>query len=153
VLHAMTWDDSDFDDMGWHDVHVHAWAALTDEFAFALDLDHILEWVHPAEPGGHFRFRIAPATLVFVNVVDVRVDHGSAQGGLELDRIVRDDPRPTPNGRMIDHRWPLDAHEGSITLRATGFRQFLRRPPVLADLRRLSLAERGGISFARGGAA
>ena len=71
-------DQPDFDRYAWHDDPVYGLALRLGEPAaddwrsdLVLDLDHIVEWVRD---GDAVRFRVAPATLVFHGVSDLRVD-------------------------------------------------------------------------------
>ena len=59
--------------MGWHDSRIHAVAFLTEKFELAFDIDYILRWVQPSEDEYH-RFWVAPATLVFENIHEVKFD-------------------------------------------------------------------------------
>ena len=43
--------------------------------------------------------------------------------------------------------WNLVGHLFSIGLRASGFTQYLRRAPVPTPRQRLSVGQRGGLSF------
>jgi hypothetical protein len=64
---------------------------------------------------------------------------------LALDAITHSDEQPS--GRRT---WLL---EGDFVMRvsAIGFNQYVRRPPVLSNLPRLAVNERGGISFNKSG--
>ncbi len=148
------WTDADFEGMGWHDCAVHAVAFRPEHFELRLDLDYLLEWIAPAEPGAPLAFRLAPATLVFHDVSDVALALEPWTGVLPtLNAITRADPRPTPNGRFITWAWELDGHEGTIRLRATGYTQALRSAPRLGATQSLTWEARGGPSFALPGEA
>jgi hypothetical protein len=66
-----------------------------------------------------------------------------------LERRDEQPTRPGFEGPPTDWQWVVDCNEGSVTLRATGFRQIFRQPAVRVSRQRLLLTERGGISFAR----
>lgn len=148
-LDKAVWGDDDFASMTFHDVTIRAWVADEDAFELALDLDYMFEWVQPAEGEKYFRFWIAPATLVFENVRDVRIDVRSPQGTVQILALRRDDVGLTPNGAFTERAYVFECVEGALSLVATGFRMFVRRAPVLAQQQRLTLAERGGVSFGR----
>ena len=140
------WTEADFADLGWHDATVHAVALEPEEHApgrLLVDLDHIVAWVPPTGPEAPFTFRVAPATLVFPDAWDVRLDIDLQARAfvLQLDAITRE---PGPFGRST---WTLDGHEFTITVTSEGFHQYLRRPPLRTTSQSLSVAERGGISF------
>jgi len=143
------WTHDDFERMGWHDSSIYACGAIPEDFELMFDLDYIVEWVPPGADEKYYSFWVAPATLVFQNVADVQVTLESMQGEITLLGLQRGDPHPTPAGRLNDYRWTLDGNEGSITFRATGFRQYFRAAPVLTTAQRLSQSARGGLSFNR----
>jgi ribosomal protein S18 acetylase RimI-like enzyme len=153
-----TWTDADFAEMGWHDCLVHA-VALPDaeSHELALDLDYILEWSCPAVPAASAtpqdaRFRVAPVTLVFADVTELTAQLDTP-GELQLDEIRRE-PAETigAGGRAVPYpRWIVAAHGGRLGFRATGFTQYRRGAArSVGNSQHLTLAERGGISFARG---
>ena len=70
------WDESHFDEMSWHDNRVHGLRIRSGpngwDGQLELDIDYILEWLHPSE--STFAFRVAPATLTFVDVLELRIE-------------------------------------------------------------------------------
>lgn len=148
-LQKALWTADDFDVMGWHDSRVWAMVASEETFEFAVDLDYIFKWVHPGAGETYFKFWVAPATMVFEDAFDILIDIGSRQGGIEVAELHREEPRPTPDGALIDHLYRFECQEGEIALRATGYRLYVRSAPRLIERQRLSLDERGGISVER----
>ena len=114
-----------------------------------LDLDYILRWEDPDPQQGFFTFWVAPATLVFYQVHNLEVHIGPSQGDMTILDLTRTDEQLTANGEMIDWRWQTFGVGGHFSLRATGYTQYFRRPPLHTRVQRLSLAERGGLSFSR----
>ena len=152
-LEKWVWTEDDFDVMGWHDATVHAIAVIPEKFELILDIDYILQWVHPQEGETYFKFWVSPATLVFENVYDLKIDLEPA-AGIELQDIRRTDPR-TPNNaehieRQKDWRWTIEAHDGEITFASIGFHQYFRKKPSLGGAQNIDLETRGGFSFERG---
>ena len=93
-----TWTENDFDRLSWHDHCVHALALREGEDgtgALVLDLDFIVEWLkpNPTSPNPtRFRYLIAPATLTFRRVSDLKlsVDYASCgMGPFSIDGIER----------------------------------------------------------------
>lgn len=152
TLEKLVWTEADFENMGWHDVHIHAVAFRAVIFEFWLDVDYIFSWVHPKGDETYFRFWVAPATLVFTNVHSLRFDIDSHNGDLSLQGVERSEPSRPRNADYIPKQtewlWRLDCSEGEVTFRSGGYSQFTRRPPVLLQAQQLTLEERGGISFA-----
>jgi hypothetical protein len=154
-LEKSIWDDGDFEQMSWHDVTIHGIAFGPGEYELSLDIDYIFSWVHPAEGETYFRFWVAPCTLVFENVYDLHLEadpYGSTM--LEVDHIRRNDPRAPKNaefvGRGVEWQWTLECHNGEVSFRSVGFKQYVRSAPVLTQQQSLDLPLRGGYSFERG---
>jgi len=151
ALEKPLWTDDDFEQMGWHDVPIHAIAFRPELFELWLDVDYIFRWEHPTGEASHFHFWIAPSTLVFHNVYNVKFDIESLDGNLSLQRIARSQPGLARNAQFLEkqteHSWQLECREGEIAFRSSGYSQFTRRPPVLTANQKLTLEERGKISF------
>jgi hypothetical protein len=150
--------DSDFDRLSWHDNIVYGIRFDVGDFFqgdwhsdLILDIDHIVEWVCSIDGGA--RFRVAPATLTFHNVTDLRIaidfgDSGcrTAINELSIAAITREpleDKERFPDQPY--HLWRMELNlpqGGEITFGASGFTQTLRAEPVLLDAQRLSAADR-----------
>jgi hypothetical protein len=148
-LEQSVWDDTDFARMGWHDAKVWAYAANPHEYECLLDLDYIFKWVQPEEGETHFKFWIAPVTMVFEDVHGVTIDLESSQGMLEIAQLYRENPALTPNGKFTEHTYRFECQEGLLSLNATGFKLYVRKKPQLVRVLNLGWAERGGIGFGR----
>jgi hypothetical protein len=140
-----TWTESDFDQISWHDNHVHGIQILAGEYGsgkVVLDIDHIIEWI--CTDGSSCTFRIAPANLTFHEVTDLRIelDYASKMAGLtpfSIDRIQREVFHP-----LTGYRWTIDVNwpKGLITFQATGFTQELRGKVLIKDEQWLAPDER-----------
>jgi hypothetical protein len=148
LLAKWIWTDADFDQMGWHDncLHAFGYEEQGDENTHGVDLlfdiDYIVSWVSEGES---FRWWISPATLAFHDVWSLEVEmaqgyHITSQLIIE-DAIVRESLSPGGGG----WRWSV----GPFGFWASGFTQYIRRWPILADRQVLTLEERGGLSLAR----
>ena len=149
-LEKLIWDENDFEQMGWHDSKIYAIAFKDENFELALDIDYIVEWIHPVGDETHFKFHLAPATLVFRNVWDLKINIESNLD-LEISDIHRDNPHQPKNAKQvqesIEYDWRIETNDGEITFKSIGYKQYFRKPPVLSNLQTLALRERGGISF------
>jgi len=145
--------DADFARLSWHDDTVYGLRFEVGDIArgdwrseLVLDLDHIVEWLCGKDRS--VRFRVAPATLIFHDVTDLRIaldwgnsGHRTALGEPQIDAITRMQvldqkiclDRPYYRWR-IALNWPRG---GELTFGATGFTQTLRAAPVLLDQQRL----------------
>jgi len=145
------WTDADFDAMNWHDAAVHAIAlepAPPHSGRLLVDLDYILERVPAVAPSATRSFRVCPATLVFAEAWDLAADINRPGWSLELSLDAIHRSGPDEDDAFV---WNLVGHLFSIGLRATGFTQYLRRAPVRSLRPRLSVDERGGLSFDQNG--
>jgi hypothetical protein len=144
--------DADFARLSWHDDTVYGLRFAVGDIArgdwrseLVLDLDHIVEWLCGNDRSA--RFRVAPATLVFHDVTDLRIGldwgsgHRTALGEPQIDAITRaafEDQKISlgqPYYRWrIGLNWPRG---GELTFGASGFTQTLRAAPVLLDQQRL----------------
>ena len=116
-----------------------------------LDIDHIVEWICGAEGGASFH--VAPATLVFHDVTDLRIDidfgdsgHEMTLNELSIDEITRETaPKESTFGAQDYSRWCIALNlpqGGSIRFGASCYELALRAEPVLRDQPRLSASER-----------
>lgn len=143
------WTTEDFDDLSWHDTHVHGMSIREGEHGtgeLSLDLDFILQWL--CSPGRTSRFLIAPATLTFHKMSDLRValDYASVTAGIcpfslaGIERSVHTYPSGATTFRWhIKVNWP----QGELSFLASGFTQELRGASIETSAQYLSSGERG----------
>jgi hypothetical protein len=139
------WTDADFASMGWHDSAIHGLAvepASPYPGRLLIDLDYIIDWVHPCEPGGSFKFWVSPATLVFDQASDLSGDLSFV--GFAFGPSIDTVDRETQAGGFL---WTIRGHEFTLRLVAPGFVQYLRQFPILSGTQRLGSSARGGIGF------
>jgi hypothetical protein len=151
-LEKSLWTTPDFEAMGWHDVRVHALAHTPETWELLFDLDYIFRWDEPEPPSEYYSFWVAPATLVFQNVSDLRIDI-EPLSGFQVERVRRSEAMPMRNGfhdpSLLQRLWTIDLFNGSIEFSCTGFVQYIRQEPVHSATQHLDLQQRGGFSFAR----
>jgi hypothetical protein len=144
------WTEADFEEMGWHDATIHAIAFRPESYELLLDIDYIFRWIQPPEGESYFTFWVAPATIVFRNVYETCFDLEPLHG-CSISDLIREEPGKPRNaeaiGRDTDWHWLIDCPKGSISFRAIGFEQFIRRAPVLSRQQHISEQDRGGFSF------
>lgn len=127
------WTEADFEKLSWHDVHVHGLRIVEGEHGagdLLLDIDYILEWQKQEKS---FSFRIAPATLSFHQITDLKLslDFATPTAGIvpfSLFGITRE-PITYPTGYK-SFSWELEIvwPEGSFTFKAPRFTQTLTGP-------------------------
>ena len=131
------WTEQDFDNLGWHDCHVHAIRFHNPDegydFDLVLDIDQILGWT---ETQGHCNFVVAPALLTFSNVNELIIDVELAyKEDLEIDRIEREEVSVEPHRefRWTIHFHSMTGHKNAIRFRSNGFVLRLTREPRTID--------------------
>lgn len=148
-MSRFSWTNEDFDEMSWHDNHVHALRIIEGDHGagtLEFDLDYIVEWLQD----GHdrYRFRIIPSTLRFFEVTSLRValDYHRPSAALgpfsihEIKRTLEPRERYTATIWQMRFNWP----DGQITFEASGFSQIGRGTPILSYEQRLHANERDG---------
>jgi hypothetical protein len=148
-LEKEVWTEADFKVMGWHDASIWSMVSNAAKFEYLLDLDYIFKWVHPKENETYFKFWVAPVTMVFENAFDVKIEIESQQGLIEIADLYMERPELTPNGKFTSHTYRFECQEGEVSVKATGFKMYVRQNPKLIQGQSFELAERGGISFGR----
>jgi hypothetical protein len=123
----MEWTEAQFEQMSWHDNHVHALRVVEGEHGageLILDVDYILEWL---EAGAEFHFKIVPVYLRFKEVTDLQLavnypKISAAMGPFSIGRISR---RTEVRERYTAQCWDIELNwpDGSISFEATGFEQ------------------------------
>jgi len=144
---AHVWTDRQFDEMSWHDNHVHALRIIEGTHGageLILDLDYILEWV--AGEGGRCAFRIVPATLTFKSVTSLRIslDYATPTAALgpfsihEIERSTEQRERYEAQLWKILVNWPV----GEISFEAHGYEQRSTGDAVLSEEQSLGISVR-----------
>ena len=147
------WSEKDFQAMGWHDCTILALAL--EKHNLLLDIDYILNWVEPSKRGDPYKFWVSPATLIFENIhslaIDIDIEGWNLDGHqIEIDDIEREDQQEFGKSGTIkqtEWKWTIMLQEGDIVFRSIGYKQYLRKKPILSSSERLGLKERGGISL------
>ena len=139
----------DYESRSWHDNYVYGlYFSIRDWNAdLVFDIDHILEWVCGVDGGA--QFRVAPATLAFHDVTDLKINVDWGDSGFQtalhemsIHQIARDRVEDQkicldrPYYRWtIKTNWPKNSH---IVFGASGFTMTLRSEPVLQDQQQLT---------------
>ena len=137
-MSAMRWTEADYDQMSWHDNHVHGVEIrLGDDGtgSLILHLDYILEWI--VEPDRTYRWRIAPAVLTFRGVADLQMELDDLDAPFCIRSIDREEIAGQSSYRWsIGINWP----EGFIAFSANGFVQELTAESVVTSQQHLQRA-------------
>ena len=132
------WSESDFEIMGWHDCPIYG-VQFEDNVAF--DLDYIFKWILD-ENESSYKFWLSPATLIFEQarnlIIEIELEFIN---GLEIAEIRQ---KKIKNN---EYEYHIETQEGDIRLIASGYKQYIRKDPILKQGQCLSAKERGGYSF------
>ncbi len=157
-----TYFDTDFDQLSWHDCSVWRFELRVGEPAeddgtadFVLDLDFIADSFNGND--GSVQYRIAPATLSFHGVTDLKMTLDFGDSGFQraihafsIDRIERELVRDQKV--FLDrtyYRWTIFGNwpeSGVLSFGGVGFTLKLACEPVIKPTCALSLRERATLS-------
>jgi len=144
-------------EVSWHDnliYAIHLQGADPDRGIWrsnlVLDIDHIVEWICGADRGENtsVSFLVAPATLVFHDVSDLKInvdfaasEHRINVNELSIAQIVREPvERLAAAGAPPYYAWRIELNlpeGGEIGFGATGYTQTLRAEPRNLEEQRL----------------
>lgn len=154
IAEKYIWTEDDFDKMGWHDATLYATAFLPEQYELLLDIDYIFEWTNPEDNETYYKFLVSPATLVFENVNELSINLTEPYRAIQIQNIERKNSRKPKNADYvksnIEWQWIIDIEVGEITFYSIGYKQFIRKEPMLINSQSLSFDERRGLSFFRG---
>lgn len=154
----MNYTEAEFDQLSWHDSHVYGVHISVGDMEkgdwrsdLIFDIDYIVEWV--CEADGCCQFLVAPVTLTFRHVIDLRmaIDWGKSgfQTAIHEISFAQVTRSQIENQKICLDRpyydWKIETNfpkEGRITFGASGFTQVLRAEPVLIDEQKLSPSQR-----------
>jgi len=146
------WTETDFDVMGWHDSKIHGLSFDSNSQSFKSDLlfdiDYIFEWVNTNPINKYFTFWIAPCTLVFHDVHNLKMnldseDYLSTEVEINVLRIIS----KQSNSKIQLYQAELVTNFGEIAFICSGYEQFVRKPPIHTTEQWLEINQRGGISY------
>jgi hypothetical protein len=142
------WTTDDFKNLSWHDCHFYGFTLERGDrddgtAQLTFDLDFIVEWL--CDSGPPYRWRVAPAVLVFHDVCGLRIelDYATVGAGMTPFTIDGIEREAHPHSRQT-FRWrlPINWPSGVITFESPGFTQSLRAAPILVDRQSLHPLER-----------
>ena len=140
------WTHEQFDEMSWHDNHVHALRILPGAHGageLVLDIDYIAEWIRQADG---IRFRLVPAMLRFTEVTHLRIslDYAASSAALGPFSIHAIERRAEQRERHVAQVWRIQVNwpVGEISFEASGYEQKATGTAVVSSQQVLSPAER-----------
>ena len=154
----MTQQEAPDDEPEWHDnliYGLHFQPADPDRGLWrsnlVLDIDHIVEWLCGTD--GRVRFRVAPASLVFRDVTNLKIDvdftdrrHPQTVNALSIAQISKEPVEFTRGrGAPPDFDWSIRLNlpqDGQITFGSTGYTLTLRAQPLVLEEQSLPADDR-----------
>lgn len=144
------WTEVDFPELSWHDCEIHSITIDQEgewQSDLVLDIDFVTEWLCGADKS--CLFKVAPATLRFINVDNLRIDVSlHFKQPIEINSIERSE---LPKKGINNYHWSLKIHkhpyddgdrENLIEFDATSFMQELTGQPLETESLSLTRAER-----------
>ena len=152
IVEKSYWTERDFNDLGWHDSKIHGISFDSNNECFRSDLlfdiDYIFNWVNPQEGEKNFTFWISPCTLVFHDVLRLKMDLDSEDylsTELEISEIKMVQKKNDLKQKLFNTE--IETNFGNISFETSGFEQFVRVSPKHSRGQWLDLEERDGVSF------
>jgi hypothetical protein len=150
---------NDFEKLSWHDCRIWGLKFQSGDpdqgdwtSDLIVDIDFIVEWICSLK-GASTQFRVAPATLAFHGVTDLKINIDSGSRGFQvalqeisIDHISREHVQDQKI--FLDrpyYKWTIHLNlprQGEIVFGAVEFTQTLRAEPILTDKQSLSLSYR-----------
>ncbi len=134
------WTEVDFEQMGWHDSHIYKIRLAED---LELDIDYILQWNKPEIEGLPFTFWVAPATLVFNKVKNIKFEFDTA---FDIPFEIEDIERTVKENQTV---WTIITRQGDIEFICEGYTQYIRQNPSFQFVQTISYPERYGYTLER----
>lgn len=124
------WTDEDFEDMGWHDSHIHAISFPNEDLELSLDIDYLFKWIQD-DISNLYNFWVSPCILLFFNVLHLKISIDFQNTiGLDILDIKRRNPRLSPNGKITLWDFEIVTDKGDIKFESSGYRQIIKKQPI-----------------------
>ena len=125
------WSEIDFEEMGWHDCHIHAISFPQEDLELGLDIDYLFDWILD-DKTNTYKFWISPCILFFFNVINLDFNIMFRNSiGLNIQNINRNNPRLSPNKKITLWDFEIITDKGYITFESSGYKQIVKKQPIL----------------------
>jgi hypothetical protein len=123
------WNETDFDDLGWHDNRIHAVFFDHVDFTFSISIDYIYRWEK-----NFVGYWATPARMSFMNISNLKIDISfNDMSDLIIEDIIRSEQRITSNGLLIENEYIVRTNVGLISLFSTGFELELKQDAEFSE--------------------
>lgn len=135
------WTETDFEDMGWQDSHIHAISFPNEDLELSLDIDYLFKWSRD-DKSNLYNFWVSPCILFFFNVLNLKISIDFQNTiGLDILEINRQDPHLSPNGKMTLWIFEIVTDKGCIEFESSGYRQVVKKQPIFSQSQVLDRAK------------
>lgn len=127
------WSEADFEEMGWHDSHIHAISFPNEDLELSLDIDYLFKWILD-DTSGLYNFWVSPCILLFFNVLNLKISIDFQNTiGLNILDIKRLNPRLSPNRKTTLWDFEIVTDKGYIKFESSGYRQVVKKQPIISQ--------------------
>lgn len=127
-----TWTVEDFEEMGWHDNHIHAIFFPDENLELCLDIDYLFKWILD-DVSSIYSYWVSPCILCFFDVQNLKIsiDFKNTIGLVILD-INKHNSRLSPNKKTTLWDFEIMTDKGYIKFESSGYSQIVKKQPVLS---------------------
>lgn len=132
-LEKTSWNEQDFELLGWHDCHLYSLTNDYINYKLILDIDYILKWERSSNE--IIGFWIAPSDLIFHNYSFFEIKILNKQtSDLIISNITKKAIGKSPNLKYDIYEFVINLNnENFIKIKATGFTQKIRKNPIFSE--------------------
>lgn len=129
------WSNSDYDEMGWHDCALYSISFVNESYEIFIDIDYIFDAESVKD---YYIFTVAPARMVFADVVDLVVNLNSKNIlGVSIIELDFFSIGLSPNGMVEMYKCVLSTDIGFISFNTSGFVMKIIKEPIKSEYRKL----------------
>lgn len=126
------WTEKDFEEMGWHDSHIHAIFFPNEDLTLSLDIDYLFEWDLDNKLN-QYNFWVSPCILYFFNVLNLKIFIDFQDTiGLDIVDLNRKSPHLSPDRKMTLWDFEIITDKGDIKFESSGYRQVIIEQPTFS---------------------
>ncbi|MCE7057189.1 hypothetical protein LZF95_21085 [Algoriphagus sp. AGSA1] len=127
------WTELDFEDMGWHDCHIHAISFPNEELEMSFDIDYLFKW-ELDDKSNLYKFWVSPCILFFYNVINLKIDIDFQNAiGLDILDINKKNLRLSADKKTNLWDFEIATDKGLIKFESSGYKQVVKNEPICSE--------------------
>lgn len=127
------WTELDFEDMGWHDCHIHAMSFPNEELEISFDIDYLFKW-ELDDKSNLYKFWVSPCILFFYNVINLKIDIDFQNAiGLDILDINKKNLRLSADKKINLWDFEIATDKGLIKFESSGYKQVVKNQPICSE--------------------